>query len=123
MIQLGRGSCVIFSFEYGIPMKFAKLIKMFLNETYRRVWVVKHLSDMFPIKNGLKQGDDLSPLVFNFVLLYTIRRVQGYQNDMKLNGTHQVSVNADDVNILGGNLHTVKKNTEALVFASKEMLI
>jgi len=104
-------------------MKFAKLIKMFLNETYSRVWVVKHLSDMFPIKNGLKQGDDLPPLVFNFVLLYTIRRVQGYQNGMKLNGTHQVSVNADDVNILGGNLHTVKKNTEALVFVSKEMVI
>jgi len=41
--------------EYGIPMKLAKLIKMFLNETYSRVRVVKHLSDMFPIKNGLKK--------------------------------------------------------------------
>jgi hypothetical protein len=55
-------------FEYGIPMTLAKLIKMFLNETYSRVRVVKHLSDMCPIKNGLKQGDDLSPLGFNFVL-------------------------------------------------------
>jgi hypothetical protein len=54
--------------EYGIPMKLAKLIKMFLNETYSRFRVVKHLSDMSPIKNGLKQGDDLSPLVCNFVL-------------------------------------------------------
>jgi hypothetical protein len=42
---------------------------------------------------------------------------------MKLNGTHQVSVNADDVNILGGSLHTTKKNTEALIVASNEMLI
>jgi len=39
---------------------------------------------------------------------------------LKLNGTSQLLVYADDVNILGGSVHTVKKNTEALVFASKE---
>jgi hypothetical protein len=38
-------------------MKLVSLIKMCLNETYSRVWVSKHLSDIFPIKNGLKQGD------------------------------------------------------------------
>jgi len=43
--------------ECGIPMKLARLKKMRPNETYRRVWVGKHLSDMFPIRNGLKQGD------------------------------------------------------------------
>jgi hypothetical protein len=35
-----------------------------------------HLSDMFPISNGLQQGDELSPLLFNFAVEYTIRRVQ-----------------------------------------------
>jgi hypothetical protein len=49
-------------------MKLVRLIKMYLNETYSRVRVGKHLSDMFPIKNGLKQGDVLSPLFFNFAL-------------------------------------------------------
>ena len=39
---------------------------------------------------------------------------------MKLNGTHQLLVYADDVNILGGSEHIVKKNIEALVVASKE---
>ena len=39
---------------------------------------------------------------------------------MKLHGTRQLLVYADKVNILGGSLHTVKKNTEALVVASKE---
>jgi len=45
--------------EFGIPRKLVRQIKMCLNETYSRVWVGKHLSDMFPIRNGLKQGDAL----------------------------------------------------------------
>jgi hypothetical protein len=43
------------------------------------------------------------------------------QDGLKLNGTHQVLVNADDVNIFGRSVHTVKKNAEALVVASKEI--
>jgi len=54
--------------EFGIPTKLVRLIKMCRNETYSRFCVGKHLSDMFPIKNGLKQGDVLSPVLFNFVL-------------------------------------------------------
>jgi hypothetical protein len=49
---------------------------MCLNETYSRVWVGKHLSDMFIIKDGLKQGDVLSLLLFSLALEYAIRRVQ-----------------------------------------------
>ena len=47
-------------------------------------------------------------------LEYVIRRVQVYQEGLTLNGTHQFLVYADDVNILGGSVHTVKENAEAL---------
>ena len=109
------------SLEFGVPKKLVRLIKMCLTETYSRVRVGKNLSDMFPIRNGLKQGDALSPLLFNFALEHAIRRVQVNQDGLKLNGTHQLLVYADDVNILGGNAHTVKENAEALVGATKEM--
>jgi len=74
--------------EYGIPMKLLRLIKMYLIETYSRVRVGKNLSDIFPIRNCVKQGDALSPLLFNFSLEYVIRRVQVNQDGLKLNGTH-----------------------------------
>jgi hypothetical protein len=87
-----------------------------------KLWqrVGKHLSDLFPIRNGLKHGGALSPLLFNFALEYAIRRVQVNQSDLKLNGTQQLLVYADDVNMLGGSVHTIKKNAEPLVFATKE---
>ena len=78
------------------------------------------MSHMFLVRNGLKQGDDLSPLLFNCALDYAIKRVQVNQDGSKLNGTHQLLFYADDVNILGGSVYTVKKNKYSLVVVSKE---
>jgi hypothetical protein len=72
-----------------IPMNLVRLLKTYLNEMYSRVRVGKHLSDTFPIRNGLKQGDALSSMLFNFALEYAIRRVRIKQDDLKLNSTHQ----------------------------------
>jgi hypothetical protein len=91
------------------------------------------LSDVFPILNGLKQGDALLPLLFNFALEYVIRKVQENQVGQKangthqllvyieVNGTHQLLVYADDVNLLGDDINTIMKTTEALTNASKEV--
>jgi len=94
---------------------------MSLTETYSRVRVGKNVSDSFPITNGLKQGDPLSPMIFNFVLEYTMRRVQVNQDGLKLNGTHQLLAYADDINKLGGSIHILKVNAEALVAATREI--
>ena len=61
------------------------------------------------------------PLFFNFALEYAIRRVQVNQDGLKLNGTHQLLAYADDVNILGGSIHTLKENAEVLVAATREI--
>ena len=113
-----------------------------MSETCSRVRVGKNLSNMFPIRNGLKEGDALSPLLFNFTLEYAIRRVHVNQDGLKLNGTnrifftylyldnttgmthlkigtHQLLAYADDVNKLGGSVHTVKENAETLLVATR----
>ena len=106
--------------EFGISILLVRLIKMCLNENYNRARVGTYLSGIFPIRNGLKQGDALTPLLFNFALEYAIRRAQVNQDGSKLNGTHQILFYAD-VNKLGGSVHTIKKNTKALIVASKEI--
>jgi hypothetical protein len=102
-------------------MKLVRLIKMRLNETFINVLISKYLSGTFPIQNGLKRGDALSPLLLSFALEYAIKKVQENQMGLKLNGTHQLLIYADEVNLLGDNLSIVKKNTEALTDASKKV--
>jgi hypothetical protein len=64
----------------------------------------KYLSDSFSIHSGPKYGDALMPLHFSFVLEYAIRKVQEDQAGLILDGTHQLLVYADDVNVLGDRM-------------------
>jgi hypothetical protein len=102
-------------------MKVVTLNKMCSKKMYNKVRIGKHLSDNFPIQNGPRQGDALSPLLFNFALEYTIRKVQTNKVGLKLNGTHQLLVYVDDVNLLGDNIDTIKK-TQTLIDAIRRLV-
>ena len=100
--------------ELDIPMKLVQLIKMCLNETYCRDQQASIFSEIFPIKNGWNKM--LYHHCFPTLLLaYAIRRVQVNPEGLKLNGTYQYLVYADDDNILDKSAHIIKKNTEALI--------
>jgi hypothetical protein len=86
---------------------------------YSKVRIGKHLSDNFPIQNDLKQADALSPLLLISALEYTIRTVQENQMGLILNGSYQLLVYAEDVNLLEYNMDTIKKNTDTLTDAGK----
>ena len=74
---------------------------------------------MFPVTNGLKQGDALSPLLFNFGLEYAIRRLRVNLGGLKLSDYTSFRFMLL-MNILEGSVHTVQENADALVVASKE---
>jgi hypothetical protein len=56
---------------FGVHMKLIRLIKICLNETYSKVGISKHLSDSFPVQNGLKQGVALLPLLYELYEMYS----------------------------------------------------
>jgi hypothetical protein len=107
--------------EFGMSKKLVRLFEMCLNETYGKLHIGKLLTYEFPIQNGLKQRDALSPLLFNFTLEYAIIEVQENEVRSELNGTYQLLVYADVINLLGDSVNATKENSETLVMANRDI--
>ena len=118
MSQLAERSCIIFSLSLssGNRKTNKHVFKLGLHKSLGRQTFV-YIST---IKNGVKQGDALSQLHLNLASEYASRWVQVNQEGFKLNGTYQHLVYAEDVTTLYENLHTLKKNTGALLVTRKE---
>ena len=69
----------------------------------------------------MKQGDALSPLLFNFALEYAIRKVQETNVELDMNGNHQVLAYAEDVNLIGDDIRTIERNVDVLLNACKDI--
>jgi hypothetical protein len=79
------------------------------------VWLGKHLSDKLSTKNDLKHGDALLPVLLNFALEYAIQNVRINQEGLKLNGTYQLPIYANCVNLWSEIMHTVMRSTEDFI--------
>jgi hypothetical protein len=89
---------------------------------YNKVHTHEYLSDNFPNKNGLNQSDVLLPLLFNFALEHSIRKVQENQVWLKLSRTYLLPAYAHDVTLMKDNIDTIKKTTETAFMLVKRLI-
>lgn len=95
-------------------------IKILLKDAFSKTHLAKNLSDAVPIHNGLKQRHALSSIILNFSSVYTIQNAQEDKGGLELKENRQLLVHAVYVNLLREHIVIMKKNTEALLYSSKE---
>lgn len=96
--------------SFKIPKKLIQMVKVCLHESKGRVKVGNSLSDPFDIKCGLKQGDALSPLLFNLTLEYAVKKVEESGAGLQFNGkTIQLLTYADDIDLLSDDREALIK--------------
>jgi len=108
--------------EFGFPNKLINLTKLAMEGVKYQVRVDNFMSEAFSVETGLKQGDALSPLLFNIALEKAIRVLQKESRGLNVD-EHQIKVLgfADDLNILGDSLDDTVRATEILERAAERI--
>jgi sorting nexin-29 len=107
--------------ELGFETKMIRLVKATLDGTKCRVKVQNDLSDAFAVKDGLKQGDSLSCLLFNLVLEIAFRRAGISTSRTLANGMVQILGFADDLDIAGRSHAEVEETFTKLAAEAERM--
>jgi sorting nexin-29 len=107
--------------SFGIPAKIVRLIKMTMQESKAQVRIGGDLTDEFPVNNGLKQGDGLAPILFNFALEHIIRQLPVDTNSSLVNKSSQIIGYADDINIVARSRTIAKEIFIKLEDTAKEI--
>lgn len=107
--------------KHRIPKKLVNLTKMCTFKTISKVKVENEYSDTFRINTGLRQGDALSPLLFNLVIEEALREVSSLQGGAKINGKTNVLAFADDVALIAENKKDIKELAEKLITETQKV--
>lgn len=107
--------------ELSIPQKLIRMTKACICDSRSRVRVGDMVSDIFDINNGLRQGDALSPLLFNVALEKATRAAELVVEMYTQRGPQLILAFADDIDIVGTSTIKVKEQFTRLEKESQKM--
>jgi len=97
--------------DFNIPRKLVRLTRLTMENSESRVNIQGNLTDPFKLNQGLKQGDGLAPMLFNLALEYAARKTTANTNAALLHKSTQLARYADDINIVGRNVTSMKETS------------
>lgn len=107
--------------ELGVPSKLVRLIKCATNSSLAKVRIQNAVTEEFEVRQGLRQGDGLAPMLFNLALEWVIRKTSVQRNASIATQSVQLLGYADDVNIVGRSFLAAKEVYVELKEAAKDI--
>jgi len=109
--------------KFGIPEKLVKVIRIYVINSKFKVRYNQQISDEFCVETGLRQGDALSPMIFNIALEYIVKTIIETNKDVQIQENTQITVMAyaDDIMITAELEANLKMITLDLIEKCKDM--
>jgi len=108
--------------ELGIPAKLVKLVKVYVQKSKCKIKFNSVMSEEFPVETSLRQGDALSPILFNIALKSVVRKVQKDRIGLRIRKQNVVIIAyADDLIIMGETEDQVRNTAKKLIEEGKSL--